>query len=152
MASALGGGYTRGGKGPKCPAIIILRRIWRRGSRRRASPATRRCDPQGRQTNRESNGKVRCFSDDQTAGRGGRPALLHLLSHISGDRHHDLPAEWRHARTCPDPRESRIAPNERALRPHSRGALFDEVKGSKSKVRSQVAHGRPTLARKRSPA
>ena len=79
MASAPGCGYTRGGRGPKCPAIIILRRIWRSGSRRWASSATRRCDPQELQTKRESNGKVRCFSYDQTADRGGRPALLHLL-------------------------------------------------------------------------
>src|SRR5260370_42613028 len=34
-----------------------------------------------------------CFSDDQMARGGGRPALLHLLPYISCVRHHDLPPE-----------------------------------------------------------
>ena len=41
--------------------------------------------------------RSRRLLDDQAAGEGGRPALLHLLPYFSRDRDHRLPSERRNA-------------------------------------------------------
>ena len=50
---------------------------------------------------------------------------------FQGHRDHDLPAERRHARACPDHREPRIAQDDQALRPHQGGAFAG--RGGKNK-------------------
>ena len=65
--------------------------------RRRQQGAAFPQHAQGRQADRQGDDAVRRLPDDQAAGEGGRPALLHLLPHVSSYRHHDLSAERRHA-------------------------------------------------------
>jgi integrase len=53
----------------------------------------------------EPDGAVGRSRYDQKAHRWGRPALFHLRSHISRDRHYNLYAKWRNPRAraadCP---------------------------------------------------
>jgi len=41
--------------------------------------------------------RIDVFRMIKRRAKAGRPALLHLLSHISCDRYHNVHAEWRHA-------------------------------------------------------
>jgi integrase/recombinase XerD len=72
-------------------------------------------ESEGKQADRESDGAGGRFSDDQTASEGSYPALLHLLSHISCDRYHDVHAKRWNARARAADRGARITSHHQAV-------------------------------------
>jgi hypothetical protein len=70
------------------------------------------------------------YSEEGQVGGFSHPRWM---SHLAGDRHHDLPGERRTARARPADGRTRVSPNNEAVRP-DKGRNYTERGGAHSTV------------------